>query len=128
MSNKRETAVPGVYEILMTNGQKRLWCGVCKKFLSTIGGGSHDCDPNWRSRLSKGRATSAGGKARRWRMTPKRQGKLQQLLEFAAKYYVILPDIKKIASKQPKWAATKKLTSKSYTRRLKIMMNSLGLK
>lgn len=60
------------------------WCDVCKKF--TKQDGTHDCDPNWRERLQKGRgmAGKSLNKTRRWRPTPKRLERLKKICKYAA--------------------------------------------
>lgn len=128
-SNKTPTEVPNVFSISMGNGQKRLWCGACKKFLATNGGGFHDCDPNWRQRLSAGKTTSqSSGSKRRWRMTPARMTKLFAIIDKAAKYEALRSELKKMAEKKPKWAGVKKMSGDLPKKKATSMKRSLGFK
>ena len=124
MSNKRETETPGVFEISMKNGQKRLWCGDCKKFLSNASNGFHTCDPNWRQRLEKGKTT---GKSRRWRLTPARKNKLMKIIEQSVKYAAISGELNKIVKKNPKWRGLKKLASSAIDKKRQSVLHALKL-
>ena len=106
----------------MKNGQSRLWCGKCSKFLSDASGGAHSCDPNWRKQK---RGPSSGTKKRRWRLTPRRQKTMKDLIDDAARYRLLRGEIKKQAKKSPTWV--KKISSDRLSKTIRVLMNKLGL-
>lgn len=125
---KTPTDVENVYRIDMKGGKSRLWCGVCKKFLSEASGGIHSCDPNWRARLSRGRSSAnASGRKRRYKMTPARGNKIKALVTEAVKYALIKADVKKLVSGKPKHPIIKKLSSSKVDKKIKSYLKSLGL-
>lgn len=74
-----------VSALKMINGHP--WCPVCHKF--TKKDGSHNCDPNWRDNLRRGRqarAASGTTRRRRWRLTPARIARLKKLAAQAAAF------------------------------------------
>ena len=63
------------------------WCPVCHKF--TKKDGTHNCDPNWREALKRGRqarAASGTTRRRRWRLTPSSISRLKKLAAQAAAF------------------------------------------
>lgn len=103
-------------KLKMINGHP--WCPLCKKF--TKKDGSHTCDPNWRARLSAARrASGAGGRKRRWRLTPKRLAKIKTLAAQAAAF--------KCCGKAAKKLTERKGKRESIEKRARKMIKSLGL-
>ena len=124
-SNKTPTEVPNVYTITMGNGQKRLWCGACKKFLASNGGGFHTCDPNWRSNRPK----STGAKSkRRWKLTPKRRSYIDNLVNQAIRYQVLQPYLNSLVKKTKgaEKAVAKRLKGSMETKKINAAKRVLG--
>ena len=128
--SKIPTDVPNIFKIAMKSGQERLWCGECKKFLSNASGGAHDCDPNWRSRLQRGRkAASGNGKTtRRWKLTPKRKVSIEKLASQAVRYEIVRPYLNALVKKTKgaDKALMKKLKAGNELKKLAVVLKRIG--
>lgn len=124
-SNKTPTDLPDIYRVGMKNGQSRLWCGKCSKFLSDASGGAHTCDPNWRKQKRGSSAGAGGARKRRWRLTPRRLRVIKELIDDAARYKLLRGEIKKQAKKSPTWV--KKVSGDKTSKTVRVLLNRLGL-
>ena len=128
---KIPTDIEMVFKIPMKNGQERLWCGVCKKFLSNASGGIHSCDPNWRTRLQEGRKAKSGSSktTRRWKLTPKRRSGIEKLAQLAVRYEIVRPYLNALVKRTKGADKTllKKLKAGNELKKFGFAMKRLGL-